>query len=46
MEDQAALRKMLADHDGVFTTAQAYGCGVSGDQLRRRVRSGEWIPST
>lgn len=43
MGDQAALPKMLADHDGVFTTIQAYRCGVTGDQLRHRVRSGEWI---
>ncbi|MYR08389.1 DUF559 domain-containing protein [Gordonia sp. SID5947] len=34
---------MLADHDGVFTAAQAYGCGVSDDQLRRRVVVGDWI---
>ncbi|NED59591.1 type IV toxin-antitoxin system AbiEi family antitoxin domain-containing protein, partial [Streptomyces sp. SID10244] len=34
---------MLAEHGGVFTSAQAYRCGVSDDQLRRRVLTGEWV---
>lgn len=34
---------MIAEHDGVFTAEQAYACGLSADQVYRRVRSGEWI---
>jgi very-short-patch-repair endonuclease len=34
---------MIADHDGVFTSAQARGNGVSDDQIQRRVTSGEWV---
>lgn len=37
---------MLAEHDGVFTSAQAQACGVDADGARRRVGSGEWIRET
>ncbi|MFW0787520.1 type IV toxin-antitoxin system AbiEi family antitoxin domain-containing protein [Gordonia sp. CPCC 206044] len=43
MIDAPALRKMIAEHEGVFTSAQAYGCGMSADQVRHRVASGEWV---
>ena len=46
MTDLAALRRMIADHDGVFSLTQATACGGSADGARRRVASGEWIRVT
>ncbi|MGC4960601.1 DUF559 domain-containing protein [Gordonia sp. DT101] len=43
MADETALRAMIADHDGVFTSVQAGACGVDSDGARRRVSTGEWI---
>ncbi|WP_279103600.1 type IV toxin-antitoxin system AbiEi family antitoxin domain-containing protein [Gordonia paraffinivorans] len=37
------LWAMIADHDGVFTTAQLRGCGVTNDAVRHRVGRGEWV---
>ena len=44
--DEAALRSMIAEHEGVFTSAQARACGIGTDRARRRVESGEWIRET
>lgn len=46
MTDETALRAMLAEHDGVLTSAQAQACGIDADGARRRVGSGEWIRET
>lgn len=46
MTDYAAVRTMIADHDGVFTLAQAKESGISAEAARRRVASGEWIRVT
>jgi very-short-patch-repair endonuclease len=37
------IDRFLASHDGVITRAQARSCGLSDDQIARKVASGEWI---
>ncbi|NMO89017.1 type IV toxin-antitoxin system AbiEi family antitoxin domain-containing protein [Actinomycetospora sp. TBRC 11914] len=37
------IQRFLATHDGVITRAQARACGLSDDQIARKVASGEWI---
>ncbi|GAA4832420.1 type IV toxin-antitoxin system AbiEi family antitoxin domain-containing protein [Actinomycetospora corticicola] len=37
------LQRFLAAHDGVITRAQARACGLSDDQIARKVASGEWL---
>lgn len=38
-----SVQRFLATHDGVITRAQARACGLSDDQIARKVASGEWI---
>lgn len=38
-----SIDRFLASHDGVISRAQARSCGMSDDQIARRVASGEWI---
>jgi very-short-patch-repair endonuclease len=37
------VQRFLATHDGVISRAQARACGLSDDQIARKVASGEWI---
>ncbi|MCD2194136.1 DUF559 domain-containing protein [Actinomycetospora endophytica] len=37
------LLRFIATHDGVISRAQAHACGLSDDQIARKVASGEWI---
>jgi very-short-patch-repair endonuclease len=37
------VQRFLASHDGVITRAQARACGLSDDQIARKVASGEWL---
>lgn len=37
------LERLLRDHDGVITLAQAKLAGLSQDSVNRRVRSGHWL---
>jgi very-short-patch-repair endonuclease len=38
-----SIDRFLATHDGVISRAQARRCGMSDDQIARKVASGEWI---
>ncbi|GAA1039225.1 type IV toxin-antitoxin system AbiEi family antitoxin domain-containing protein [Virgisporangium ochraceum] len=42
MNDQR-LQRVAARHLGLFTRAEATRCGFTGYQIRRRIRSGEWL---
>lgn len=37
------IERFLATHDGVASRAQARACGLSEDQIDRRVAAGEWL---
>lgn len=37
------VEQFIANHDGVISRAQAKHCGMSDDQIARKVASGEWI---
>lgn len=37
------VRRFLATHDGVISRAQARACGLSDDQIARKLATGEWI---
>ncbi|MGC5255105.1 DUF559 domain-containing protein [Gordonia sp. DT218] len=38
-----AVRRHLADRDGVITLRDALGCGLSRAAVKRKVASGEWV---
>jgi hypothetical protein len=40
--DEVALRRLAKSQKGLFTRAQARGCGYSSGQIRRRVNAGTW----
>ncbi|MDI1461929.1 DUF559 domain-containing protein [Catellatospora sp. KI3] len=40
--DQLRLDQMAAEQAGLFTRVQARECGYSDDQIRRRLRTGDW----
>ncbi len=37
------VERFLARHEGVITRAQARACGLSDDQIARKVATGEWL---
>lgn len=37
------IDRLLADHDGVVSRAEARACGLTDDQIARRVASREWL---
>jgi very-short-patch-repair endonuclease len=37
------VERFVASHDGVISRTQAKHCGMSDDQIARKVASGEWI---
>ncbi|MEN3304033.1 MAG: hypothetical protein V7603_235 [Micromonosporaceae bacterium] len=41
--DALSLTKIAAGQRGLFTRAQARGCGYSAYQIRRRLATGEWV---
>jgi hypothetical protein len=38
----SGLNRLAARQVGLFTHRQARNCGLSADQIRRRVESGQW----